>query len=111
MSIQDYILRMRGITDSLNCTGLIVFDDELLLYILGGLRNEYDPVVINLTSRHEFVTLQDAQYMLQSQELRIEQQNIAMNVESHSANISFKKGSQNRGNSNRAYHGGNHQHQ
>ena len=56
MSIQDYILRMKGIDDSLNSTGLIVFDDELLLYILGGLSSEYDPVVINLTSRHESIT-------------------------------------------------------
>ena len=71
MSIQDYILRMKGIDDSLNSTGLIVFDDELLLYILGGLSSEYVPVVINLTSRHESITLQKAQYMLQSQELRI----------------------------------------
>ena len=44
---------MRGIADSLNSTRLIVSDDELLLYILGGLNSEYDLVVINLTSRHE----------------------------------------------------------
>ena len=60
---------MRGIADSLNSTGLILSDDELLLYILGGLSIEYDPIVVNLTSRHEIVTLQEAEYMLQSQEL------------------------------------------
>ena len=64
LSIQDYILKMRGIADSLNSTGLILSDKELLLYILGGLGNEYDPVVINLTSRHESVSLQEAQYLL-----------------------------------------------
>ena len=41
--------------------------------------------------------------MLQSQELRIEQQTVSMNLEPHSANVAFKKGGQNRG-----YHGGNH---
>ena len=102
MSIQDYRLRMRGIVDSLNSTGTIVSDDELLLYILGGLNSECDLVVINLTFRHESVTLQEAQYMLQSQELRIEQQNNALNVESHYANVAFKKGGQSRGNG--AYH-------
>ena len=86
------------VANFLNFTGLIVSDDELLLSILRGLNSEYDPVVINLTSRHESVTLQEAQYMLQSQELYIEQQNNALNVESHSANIAFKKGGQSRGN-------------
>ena len=93
---------MRGIADSLNSTGLVITDDELLLYILGGLSSEYDSVVVNLTSRHESVSLQEVQYMLQSQELRIEQQNIAMNLESHTANVAFKRGGQNR-----AYQGGN----
>ena len=64
MSIQDYILRMRGIADSLNSSGLVLSDDELLLYILGGLSSEYDSVVVNLTSTHESVSLQEAQFML-----------------------------------------------
>lgn len=64
MSIQDYILRMRGIADFLNSAGLIISDDELLLYILRGLSREYDPIVINLTSRQESIFLQEAQYML-----------------------------------------------
>ena len=67
--------------------------------------------MINLTSRHESVSLPEVQYMLQSQELHIEQQNVAMNLESHSANVAFKKGGQNWGNSNGGYHGGNHQSQ
>ena len=87
---------MRGIDDSLNSTGLVLSDDELLLYILWSLSSEYDPVLVNLTSRHESVSLQEAQYMLQSQELRIEQQNMAINLKSHAANVAFKKGGQNR---------------
>ena len=92
LSIQDYILQMRGITDFLNSTSLVLSDEELLLYILGGLACEYDPVVINLTSRHEFVSLLEAQYILQSQELCIEQQIVSMNLEPHYANVAFKKG-------------------
>ena len=85
-------------------------DDERLLYILRGLSSEYNPVVIHLTSRHESVTLQGAQYMLQSQKVRIEQQNLAMDVEPHSTNVSYKKGNHNnKENFNGAHHGGNQQ--
>ena len=83
---------MKCIADSLNSTGLVISDVELLLYILGGLSSAYDSVVVNLTSRHESVSLQKAQYILQSQELCIEQQNMAMNLESHTANVAFKRG-------------------
>ena len=83
---------MRGIANSLNSTGLILIDDELLLYILGGLSSEYNPIMVNLTSRQESVSLQKAQYMLQSQELRIEQQNSIMKLEPHSAHVAFKGG-------------------
>ena len=57
------------------------------------------------------MSLQEAQDMLQSQELRIEQQNNALNIKSHSANVTFKKGGQSRGNTNGAYHGQNHHYQ
>ena len=51
MTIHDYFLKMRNIADTLASTGQLISDDELLLYVLGGLRSEYDPVVVNLTSR------------------------------------------------------------
>ena len=41
MIVQDYILYMRGVANSLNSTSLVLTDDELLLYILSGLSNEY----------------------------------------------------------------------
>ena len=51
MTVHDYFLKMRTIADTLTFTGQSISDDELLLYILGGLGSEYDPVVVNLTSR------------------------------------------------------------
>ncbi|XP_062081157.1 uncharacterized protein LOC133785961 [Humulus lupulus] len=51
-----------------------ISDDDLLLYIYGGLSNEFDYVIIILTSRNDTVTLTEAQYVLQSQELQMEQQ-------------------------------------
>ena len=69
MTIHDYFLKIRGIADTLASTGQIISDDELLLYVLGGLRSEYDPVVINLTSRQDSMSLQEAQFLLQSHEM------------------------------------------
>ena len=42
LSINDYFLKMRAIADTLTSTGQSISDDELLLYILGGLGSEYD---------------------------------------------------------------------
>ncbi|PON76987.1 hypothetical protein PanWU01x14_029960 [Parasponia andersonii] len=56
MTINDYFLKMGGITENLAAAVQVPSDDELLLYILGGLSNEYDPVIMNLTSRQESVS-------------------------------------------------------
>ncbi|XP_060970030.1 uncharacterized protein LOC133037187 [Cannabis sativa] len=79
LSIHDYILKMKNIADGLSAAGQLLSDDDLILYILGGLGHEYEAVVVNLTSRHDQVTLQEVQYMLQSQEIRLEQLNSASN--------------------------------
>ena len=57
MTIHDYFLKMKGIADTLASTGQSISDDELLLYVLGGLGSKYDPVVVNLTLRQDSVSL------------------------------------------------------
>ena len=57
MTIHDYFLKIRGIADTLAFTGQSISDDELLLYVLGGLGSKYDPVVVNLTLRQDSVSL------------------------------------------------------
>ena len=42
--------------------GQSVYDDELVLYILGGLGSKFDSVVVNLTSK-DSVTLPEAQFL------------------------------------------------
>ena len=75
MSIEDYFVKMKNLADLLNVSGGQNFtDDELLLYILGGLGSEYESVVVLLTSRQGEVSLEEAQFMLQTQEMRIEHQ-------------------------------------
>ena len=79
------VLKMKILAKSLIAAGQHITDDKLVLYILGGLGSEYDSVIVNLTSK-EFVTLQEAQYMLQTHEMRLESlhSSIAIDI-SHSA--------------------------
>lgn len=51
MNIDDYVLKMRSVADNLNAASQVISNDDLVLYILGGLGSEYDLVVANLTSR------------------------------------------------------------
>ena len=46
---------MRTIAENLASTGQVLSDDELLLYIVGGLRKEYNPIIVNLTSRSDSI--------------------------------------------------------
>ena len=55
--IEEYIFKIRSLTDLLNSVGHFIADDKLILYILGGLGQEYEFVVVNLTSRHDFLSL------------------------------------------------------
>ena len=73
MTIPDYFLKMRNIVDTLASTGQLISDGELLLYVLGGLGLEYGFVVVNLTARQDSFSLQEAQFLLQSHEMRLDQ--------------------------------------
>ncbi|KAK6151173.1 hypothetical protein DH2020_016105 [Rehmannia glutinosa] len=53
LSVDAYILKMKSLADDLNSAGHIIGDDELVLYILGGLGTDYEYVVVNLTTRVE----------------------------------------------------------
>ncbi|XP_062075385.1 uncharacterized protein LOC133779418 [Humulus lupulus] len=71
-SINEYILKIKHYVDALAAAGRPISDDVLILYILGGLGAEYESVVVNLSSRTESLTLQEVQFMLQIQEMRID---------------------------------------
>ena len=66
---------MKNLADNHNQLGQTISDDELILYILGGVGPEYESVVVNLTSRQDDLNLQEVQFMLQSQDMRIESMN------------------------------------
>ena len=67
MSIEEYFVKMKNIADFLNVSGGQNFtDDELLLYILGGLGSEYESIMVHLTSRQREISLEEARFMLQT---------------------------------------------
>ena len=60
-SVEEYILKMQGIAYHLMAAGQHISEDELILYILGGLGYDFESFVVNLTSRNA-ITLQEVQY-------------------------------------------------
>ncbi|PON38061.1 hypothetical protein PanWU01x14_315630 [Parasponia andersonii] len=68
---------MKSIVDSLSAAGQLISDDDLILYILVGLSQDHDPVVVTLTSRTDRSSLQEVQFLLQIQEMCSEQLNVS----------------------------------
>ena len=59
LSINDYVLKMRNIANMLSTLGKPTPDEDLILYILGGLGPEFETIVVNITSRFEAISLQE----------------------------------------------------
>ncbi|KAL5794470.1 hypothetical protein ACOSP7_003064 [Xanthoceras sorbifolium] len=73
LSITEFVVKMKGIVDSLTAAGKIITEIDLVAYILGGLGQEFDPVIATITAKKEDITLQEAQFLLMSFEARLEQ--------------------------------------
>lgn len=92
-SIDEYILKMRGLTDSLLAASQPISDEELILYILGRLGSDYEAVVMSLTSRQDSISLQEVQFLLQNQEMHLLSTNSIdlSSSSSHLTSANFKK--------------------
>ncbi|XP_062080363.1 uncharacterized protein LOC133785125 [Humulus lupulus] len=66
---------MKSLAESLNAAGQLISDDELLLHILAGLGHGYHPMVVTITSSRDSISLQEVQFLLQIQEMRLDQLN------------------------------------
>ena len=101
---------MNNIADNLGSVGSVITDDELILYILGGLGKEYESVVVNLTIRSNKISLQEVQFALQSQEMRIEAHQSVFNADplnAPMANAAYRRGGyHNTSNSQQQYNNG-----
>ena len=87
LSIKDYVLKMRNIADMLSASGKPIPDEDLILYILGGLGLEFETIVVNITSRSEAISLQEVHYLLQSHEICLEQLSTAFVIDVHQQHI------------------------
>ncbi|KAL5732627.1 hypothetical protein ACOSP7_031979 [Xanthoceras sorbifolium] len=72
--------------------GQIITEQSLVAYILGGLGLEFDPIICNIASKKEDITLQDAQFLLMGYESRLEQYHASttINISQASVNLSAK---------------------
>uniref|UniRef100_A0A803NJG7 Uncharacterized protein n=1 Tax=Cannabis sativa TaxID=3483 RepID=A0A803NJG7_CANSA len=84
-------LKMKSYADALAAADQHISDDDLALYILGGLGQEYEAIIVNLTCRETPPSLQEIQFMLHSHELRINQHTTEAlaNVQANMANLSI----------------------
>ena len=74
------LLQVKTNANALITAGQQISDDELILYILGGLSLKFDSVVVNVTSL-DSITLQEVQFMLQTHEMRLESQNASTTID------------------------------
>ena len=51
MTIEEYMLKFKSLAYSLMAVGQAITDEELVLYIIGGLGPKYESLVVHLTSK------------------------------------------------------------
>lgn len=73
--VDEYILKMRALTNVLIAFGQTIANEELVLYILGCLGADYESIIVNFSSC-KAITSQEVQFILQSQEMHLKQLNI-----------------------------------
>ncbi|KAH7557146.1 hypothetical protein JRO89_XS11G0059800 [Xanthoceras sorbifolium] len=91
MTMADYILKMRGFADCLIAAGQITTDQNVIMSVLNDLGLEYDPVVVHFTSREDYVSLSEAQYILMSQEQRLARLHsaVSLDLSNATANLAY----------------------
>lgn len=82
---------MKSYGDTLNVAGNFLIDDDLALYILGGLCLEYEFVIVNITSRSNSISIQVLQFLLQNHEMHLQQHTTATltNVQANLTNLNI----------------------
>lgn len=89
--MDDYFLQMRTIADGLLAAGHSLSDDDLVLYVLGGLGAEFDAVVVSLAIGRELPSLSEVHSILHIHETRLHQSidvsNLALGQSSTTAHV------------------------
>ncbi|GAV81757.1 UBN2_3 domain-containing protein, partial [Cephalotus follicularis] len=71
-SMASYLLKAKSISDELSLASKPVSDDDMVLYILGGLSSEYASLVTSITTRVAPISVADLHGFLLNEEIRIQ---------------------------------------
>ncbi|KAK6119198.1 hypothetical protein DH2020_047046 [Rehmannia glutinosa] len=72
LSIREYLNKVKSCCDAIASAGERISEDNQIMHVLGGLGNEYDVVVVTVTSKLESYNLQEVTSLLLSYESRME---------------------------------------
>lgn len=90
MSMFEYYQRFNISADTLAAVGESLHDSEFLTYILASLDSSYNSIVTSISTWVDQFSLEDAYAHLLSFELRLEQQNSALDIANGSANVATR---------------------
>uniref|UniRef100_A0A803QQJ5 Reverse transcriptase n=1 Tax=Cannabis sativa TaxID=3483 RepID=A0A803QQJ5_CANSA len=74
-SISNHHTSFASLADPFIITSFNINDQDIVLQILNGLGAQFDPVLFGITSRSDFLTLDEVQALLMSHESRLEHHN------------------------------------
>ncbi|GAV77105.1 UBN2_3 domain-containing protein, partial [Cephalotus follicularis] len=69
-AMTTYLLKAKSIADELTLASKPISDDDMVLYVLGGLSSEYAAFVTSVTTRDSPISVVDLQGMLLNEEIR-----------------------------------------
>ena len=81
-SINDFVMKLKVVNDSLASTGEVVSDRDFIMYLLHGVGHEYDSMVTLISSQQTTMSVEDAQfqYLFLMHEQRIEELNASTHL-------------------------------
>ena len=80
---------MKSIADNLIAIRESIFEQDHVVFLLGGLAADYNSFVVSITSKHEPLHSEEIHSMLLSYEHRLEQQNATGETNHLKASIAF----------------------
>ncbi|KAI9200549.1 hypothetical protein LWI28_009703 [Acer negundo] len=87
MSVQEYINKVKGLTDSLAALGESVPEAKQVRFFLRGLGSEYDSFVTSITNRSDQPSLEVVHSLLMTHENRMEKRNSTNKLNLFQANL------------------------
>ncbi|XP_010259709.1 PREDICTED: uncharacterized protein LOC104599037 [Nelumbo nucifera] len=77
-TMTEYLQRIKSLTDALEAAGHGLCSDDIILHTTGGLGLDYDPLVIDITARHDPLSIEELHSLLLQHERRLDHQHSAL---------------------------------